>query len=125
MSWFRLRSIREKLTLIVMGTCAAALIMAGSALAVYDRYEFRREMAQDLETLARITSSNSAAALAFNDAAAGREILGALAEQKQIVHACLFAHDGKVFATYSRAGAEKNFEPPRRGRTGAGSRRTD
>jgi len=112
MNWLRKRSIREKLTLIVMATCAAALIMAGSALAVYDRYTFRGELARDLETLAKIVSSNSAAALAFNDAAAGREILGALAAQKQIVHACLYTRDGKVFATYTRAGAGQNFKPP-------------
>ena len=112
MNWLRKRSIREKLTLIVMATCAAALIMAGTALAVYDRYTFRGELARDLETLAKIVSSNSAAALAFNDASAGREILGALAAQKQIVHACLYTRDGKVFATYTRAGAGQNFEPP-------------
>ena len=112
MNWMRQKSIREKLTLIVMATCAAALILAGSALAVYDRLTFRQDMARDLETLARITSSNSAAAVAFNDASAGREILGALAAQKQIVRACLYTHDGKVFATYARAGEEQSFVAP-------------
>jgi two-component system sensor histidine kinase/response regulator len=112
MTSMRRPSIRAKLTLIVMATSAAALLLAGITLGVYDRFAFRREIARDLETLARITSSNSAAALAFNDAAAGREILGALVEEKQIVHACLYTHDGKVFATYSRADADKNFAPP-------------
>ena len=112
MTWTRQRSIRAKLTLIVTVTCAAALILAGTALGLYDRYAFRQQIAGDLETLARITSSNSAAALAFNDASAGREILGALAEEKEIVHACLYTHDGKMFAAYSRAGAGKDFVPP-------------
>jgi PAS domain S-box-containing protein len=112
MSWTLQRSIRGKLTFIVTATCAAALILAGCALAVYDRYAFRRELARDLETLARITSSNSSAALAFNDDSAGAEILGALAAQKQIVHACLYTRDGKVFATYTRSGAAESFEPP-------------
>jgi len=54
MNWLRKRSIREKLTLIVMATCAAALIMAGSALAVYDRYTFRGELARDLPGRRRV-----------------------------------------------------------------------
>jgi two-component system, sensor histidine kinase and response regulator len=119
MHWMRQRSIRAKLTLIVVATCAAALLVAGAALGLYDRYAFRHEMAHDLETLARITGSNSAAALAFNDAGAGREILGALAEEKQIVHACLYTHDGKVFATYSRPGSQKDFDPPPVGKEGS------
>ena len=106
-----------------MATSAAALIMAGMRLEVYDRYTFRGELARDLETLARIVSSNSAAALAFNDASAGREILGALAEEKQIVHACLYTRDGKVFATYTRAGCgiKISRRPPWR-KTAAASR---
>ncbi len=112
MNWTRQRSIRAKLTLIVTATCAAALILAGTALGLYDRYAFRRDFSFDLETLARITSSNSAAALAFNDASAGREILEALSAEKEIVHACLYTHDGKVFTTYSRADVAKDFQAP-------------
>jgi PAS domain S-box-containing protein len=111
MNWMRRRSIRAKLTVIVMATCAAALLLAGIALSLYDRYDYRRQMRRDLETLARITSSNSAAALAFNDARAAREILGALAAEKQIVHACLYTHDGEVLAVYSRAGSPGDFNP--------------
>ena len=69
-------------------------------------------MVRELETLAQITSSNSSAALAFNDTSAAEEILGALAAQKQIVHACLYARNGKPFATYSRSGSGKDFQPP-------------
>ena len=105
-------SIRQKLTRIILFTCAVAISMACAIFAAYDLVTFRREMAEDLVTVARMTGANSTAALEFRDAASARETLASLREKKHIVEACLYNPDGSEFARYSRDPANAGFTPP-------------
>ena len=97
---FRDISIRTKLTLIMALTAAIALLLVTSALMVYEFQSTRRTVAQELSSLADVVGGNSAAALAFDDAKAASEILGALGARPGIVAAYLYDTRGGVFASY-------------------------
>jgi|HubBroStandDraft_6_1064221.scaffolds.fasta_scaffold01073_2 two-component system sensor histidine kinase/response regulator len=105
-------SIRQRLTRIVLTTCAVAISMACITFAAYDVTAFRREMAADLATVAQMTGSNSTAALTFGDAKAAGEVLNSLSAKTHIVEACIFTSDGSVFAKYSRKNANPHFAAP-------------
>jgi len=105
-------SIRQKLTRIVLLTCATAVLVACTVFAVYDITTFRISMANDLITLAEIVGANSSAALTFGDQEAAHEILSALTARPHIVQACIFTPGGGVFARYSRPGSDPDFTSP-------------
>jgi two-component system sensor histidine kinase/response regulator len=105
-------SIRQKLTRIVLLTCATSVFVACTVFAVYDITTFRLSMANDLITLAEIVGANTSAALTFSDREAAHEILSSLTARPHIVEACIFTPDGRVFARYSRPGSDPDFTPP-------------
>jgi len=67
---------------------------------VYEYFLFRKTTIQELSTLGQIISTNSTAALAFEDKEDATEILTALKAERHIVSACLYNKDGVVFAHY-------------------------
>jgi hypothetical protein len=105
-------SIRQKIQGIVVITSAVALLVAAAVFTLYDRATFLRAKTQDLSSSARMVGSNSTAALSFGDAKAASEILAALQAKPNVINACIYGKDGRVFATYSRDAALGNFSPP-------------
>ena len=97
--------IKQKLTVVIMLTTAAALLLAGIGVIVFDSIVFRADLKRDLSTLAQITAENSTAALAFNDAKSASETLAALHARIHLVKACIYRLDGTVLASYTRPGA--------------------
>lgn len=92
--------IRRKLTVMIVLTSAIALLLGGAASLSYELARYRRAIIRDLSTQADIIGENSAAALAFRDQNAAHETLSALHARREIVFACLYSSDGKVFAEY-------------------------
>ena len=115
------RSIRQKLTHIILITCGASILMACTALAAYDFATFRRDLARVLIQTGGTTGANTTAALSFGDAASARETLTSLSAQNHIVQACIYARDGAIFASYVRSGSHPNPLPPSPGRDGIAS----
>ena len=101
---FRNLSIRRKLTIIVLGTSAVALLFACVAFIAYDRFAFRKRMVTDLRVVADGLGLMSTAALQFEQPADGREILSVLTVYPHVAEACLFDASGKPFARYVRVG---------------------
>src|ERR1700722_778042 len=97
--------IKQKLTVIIMLTTAAALLVAGIGVIVFDSVVFRADLKRDLSTLAQITAENSTAALAFNDAKSASKTLAALHARTHLVKACIYRLDGTVLASYTRPDA--------------------
>ena len=60
---------------------------------------------------ARVLSENAAAALAFGDATAARELLQSLRNAPDIEVAALSGKDGQPFATYRREGSTSSWTP--------------
>jgi signal transduction histidine kinase/ActR/RegA family two-component response regulator/HAMP domain-containing protein len=109
MSWLEDLPIRRKLTLVILLTCTAALLLACSSLAVYELFDFRRAMVRDTTVLAEVLGKNSRAALAFQDEVAATDTLSALKSDSHVVAACLYTRDGSRFADYMRPGALDPF----------------
>ena len=98
-------SIKQKLILVPMLTCAVTVGVAGILYLSLDIVSLRRELRRDLATLAQIVGANSSAALVFRDETAAAHILASLAAKENIVAAFLYTLDGKPLATYERSGS--------------------
>ena len=95
-----------------MVTSAVALLVASVVFTLYDRSTFLSPKRRTLALRQQMVGSNSTAALSFGDAEAGREILSALQAKQNVINACIYDKDGRVFATYSRDAADGGFSPP-------------
>src|SRR5450631_1822494 len=102
---YRNLPIKHKLRLVIMATVSCALMLAWTAVLVYDQIAARESMRNDLNVLAEIFSANSTAALSFNDRPAAEELLSTLQAKQHITSAFLYESDGTVFARYRREGA--------------------
>jgi signal transduction histidine kinase len=96
------RSIRHKLSLVVLATTLAALVVAGLALVIYDLRTYRAEGYSDLSAQAEILGRASAAALAFDDPKAANEYLLLLKAKPDYSAAAIYNAKGKIFASYTR-----------------------
>ena len=100
-------SIRHKLRLAILGTSAAAVLLAAIATAALQWASLRESLQHDLETLAAVMAANSTAAISFGDARAARENLRSLAARPDVKLACLEAGIGdeaRILARYSLPG---------------------
>jgi len=94
--------IQRKVTLVILLTCCAALLLACGALAAYEVIDFRRALVRDMTALADVLAKNTRAALAFQDDTAARETLQALQAEPYVTAACLYTKDGRQFAAYTQ-----------------------
>jgi C4-dicarboxylate-specific signal transduction histidine kinase len=90
--------IRRKLTLVVLVSSTAALLVASTALFAFQIYTFRQNFMRDLASLGQIISANSTAAITFGDSDAAHEILTGLKVKQQIEDAAIVLPNGKVLA---------------------------
>lgn len=105
--------IRQKLLIITGLVTAAALVLAGTGIFVFDEILFRTYLEHDLITLAQITAEDSTAALAFDDPSAASQTLRALKARPHILSACIY-RDGSLFASYVREGVNGSCSPEER-----------
>ena len=105
-------SIRHKQMLIIMLITSVALLLACAAFVSFEMINFRKDMVQNLSTLAKIMGNNTSAALDFNDPQSAEETLFALKSQPNIIGACVFSRKGDVFAKYDRPDDNIIFTPP-------------
>jgi signal transduction histidine kinase len=96
--------IRRKLWVILTLTTAGALIFAGFAIVAVDTWLFYNFLKRDLVTFATVIGDNASAALAFEDAIAGKQTLDALRARTHVQTACLYRTDGTLLTHYARPG---------------------
>lgn len=111
MRTFRDMPIKQKLMAIIMSVTAAALLLSGLGVVVWDSILFHRSLERDISTLARIVADNSTAALAFDDREAAAQTLASLKARPHLSAACIYRPDGAVFAQYLRPGAGVGCPP--------------
>jgi len=102
-------SIRHKLTLLVLATTLAALVVTGIALVIYDLRGYREAGINDLVTQAEILGRASAPALAFEDPKAANENLQLLKAKPRISSAAIYNAKGKLFASYTPRDLDLEF----------------
>jgi signal transduction histidine kinase len=101
-------SLKGKLTVIIMGTAGAVLLLACACFFVYESMTVPSHVAQNLSSLASVTGHNNAAAILFNDRNAAVETLAALRGTRNVVLGYIYRRDGSVFASYERDGHPKS-----------------
>jgi len=100
MIWFpRNIPIRRKLTLVVLASSTAALLVVSAALFAFQVYTFRQNFLHNVALAADIISVRSNAALEFGDSNAAHDILGTL-KKPEFESAWLVEADGKVLARF-------------------------
>src|SRR5687768_16517077 len=109
--------INRKLTLIILLTSAAVLLLAGAGMVATEFVTTRRAMVQDLTALADVLGRNSTAPLSFHREEDQDEInrmLSALQADTEIMSATLYEKDNHVFGQYVRdkSMAEPPASPP-------------
>lgn len=98
------RSISRKLMLVVLSTTFTGLLLSALAMLAYDIRTYQTAWLDDLRTQADLIASSSAPALTFNDPRAATENLALLKSRPAIVEAAIYGPNGKLFASYARAG---------------------
>lgn len=102
-------SIKRKIMTVTMLTSVIVLAVAVAAFLIYDLASFRQSTLRSLQTLAGVTADNSTAALAFGNEKDAAETLSSLRLEPQIVAACLYDSNGKLFVRYPTNLADASF----------------
>ncbi len=118
-------SIRWKLVLVTILTCAIAELLAGAIITAYTSSSYNRDKTREVTVQAEVLAASLTAPLVFGDNAAAQEYLNALKANREIAAARVYGADGALFAKYRRDDAPHNLLPPRaqpRGRHFEGDR---
>ena len=110
---FRDLAIGHKLTLIIF-LISAVVTLLGAALSFsYEIVRSRRLTVRDLAAQAELIGAKVGAPLAAGDARSAMAILQILETHREIVYACLYAADGRLFAEhFNRQSDDHLFAPP-------------
>jgi signal transduction histidine kinase len=92
-------SIRHKLVLASLLTCAAVLAVGFSAFATFEAVQQRRALAAEITAIGAVIGHNSTAALLFQDQEDARTTLSALRSTSYIRRAELLTPDGEAFVS--------------------------
>jgi two-component system sensor kinase FixL len=111
-------AIKYKLILIIMLTCTAALLLAGTAFIVWEWSSLRQAIVQNLSTQAAMIADNCKAALAFKDAEDAKGTLKALHVEPSIVYGGVYTSSGEYFAGYYRDRIDSSIRPSELKKTG-------
>jgi signal transduction histidine kinase/CheY-like chemotaxis protein len=105
-------SIKQKLILIIMCTTGITLILASVVFLSTEILAFRRNLINDLSTLAQVVGINSEGALVFDDQYTAERHLAAFRANQGIVFACIYKQNGEVFASYTAPSSTAAITPP-------------
>jgi signal transduction histidine kinase len=108
---FLRRSLRRKVTALVVATTLAALVVTAVAMIYYNVRDYRETQLAEMRTQAEILGRASAPALAFNDRKEAAQDLAMLKARPDVERAALYAADGSLFASYARGGADPSIPP--------------
>lgn len=96
----RLRSVRDKLLVMVLIANVVTLIAAGGSLFYRDLQENRTKAVSELTALADILAQGNVIALEFDDAKVANENLAQLRANPSIVAAAIYTTKGTLFAQH-------------------------
>jgi signal transduction histidine kinase/ActR/RegA family two-component response regulator len=105
-------SIRKNFMVVVLATTFAALLIAATALLVYEARLYRHTNLDNLRTQAELVAKTVAPALVFDDLSAAQDNLDLLRHRKDIEAAVLYTPAGALFAAYLRAGSSEGVSMP-------------
>jgi diguanylate cyclase (GGDEF)-like protein/PAS domain S-box-containing protein len=95
-------SIKQKLLLTLIFPSVISLIFAGIFLILLELSEFKKNIRDDLSTLAVLIGNRSTAALLYDDEELGSENLAVLNAMPELLVACIYDARGGVFSQLSK-----------------------
>ena len=95
-------SIRTKLILTLGVTAFFALAMMAGTMVAYETHTARKNLVNELASIADLIALNSAVAMMFNDRNSALEDLGALSAKQGIIGAVLYDNHGAIFAHFPK-----------------------
>jgi signal transduction histidine kinase/CheY-like chemotaxis protein len=95
-------SIRTKLILTLGTTAFFALTMMAGTMVAYETHTARKDLVNELVSIADLIALNSAVAMMFNDRNSAVEDLSALSAKQGIIGAILYDTNGAIYAHFSR-----------------------
>jgi signal transduction histidine kinase/ActR/RegA family two-component response regulator len=98
------KSVRGKLMRIVVLTTAIALLAAGIGMLTHDLSVYRDSWVADLDTQASILATSTASALVSGDRSVADRNVAALEVRPTVLVTALYAANGKLYASFVRAG---------------------
>jgi methyl-accepting chemotaxis protein len=115
MSWLGMReSVGRRLTVTLMASSAASLLIVFAAFIFYDLSVTRQSMVQNATTLADVVGRNSEVAIAYFDPATAEENMHALRASEMVLGAVVFDRYAQPFATWLPEGGSKQDLPASR-----------
>lgn len=108
--FFRSFSIKGKLMTMSMVISSAALLLACTAILIYERHAFRETMAREYAIIADTFDDNVASGLTFSDPESIVQTLSTLKADPDILAACVVDKSGKIVAEYQRADLTAPFQ---------------
>ena len=103
--------IRRKMIVIIMTTTGIALLIACTGFLLYELNAYRRNVEQELSTIAHLIAESSGPALVFDDERTGSEVLAALRGDPRVITGVIYDREGRVFSSYLRQGAGDAIPP--------------
>src|SRR5688500_4036831 len=97
---FKNASLQSKQSIVIMLTCAVALMLACAAFVGIEVMPVRTEVVRNVETMTEMIGNASAASLDFNDPQGARELLNVLRADRNVTFAAIYTPRGTVFAEY-------------------------
>src|SRR5579864_1026988 len=104
-AWFQDLPVRRKLAVLMVALGTIVVALSSATLWIFKSIDLRETAVAEISTLAETMSSNTTAALTFQDRRAAEETLTALRADQRILLAAVFDKDGSLFARYVRRGA--------------------
>jgi signal transduction histidine kinase/CheY-like chemotaxis protein len=101
-------TIRRKLTVVIMGTSLAALVLAGGIFLLWDRQVQREGLIRDLQVQAQIAAENCKAALQFGDVDSARQTLQIFRVKPTIEYVCVLNNAEEIFADFYQGKGSQN-----------------
>ena len=104
---YLMRTGQRPMSVINYPSVAAALVLAGLAMAVLNERQVRAQQLRGVTVQAEILAGSVAAALAFDDRATLQEYVGALRANREVAAVGVYDAEGRLTAGYANPGAGK------------------
>ncbi len=110
-SGFKNLKLQHKIMMIVVTTCMIAMILSSLLYYIYDYYNLRTKLADDLISQAMIIGENCKASMAFGDKLDAADTLRSLQVNPSIIYASVHTQFGEELADYIRKGESEQVHP--------------